>query len=284
MKIKSRMPQLASLEKENKEKETELVHLKERIHQMNVHIGEIKKLNSSLSLLAGTGVMASGKHDPLQGVGGSESVEFMPDHAMEKNKSHVPTKSAKEEESTSTGLHTPGTVLSSGKSDSSEKTHSSEYDAPAVSPDESGAYPYSVMVGSYQSMERAKKAISNNRAKGFSSYWVKVDLAEKGTWFRVFSGHFKTWRDAENFRKDKGLAHAIVKKTQYANLIACCSSEPEVTEKISLLKKSGYFPYVIKDNQDTSRLYVGAFLTKDGAAQQYNDLMSHGFQNQIAKR
>ncbi len=284
MKIKAEMPQLAYLEMENNEKETELGHLKERIHQMNVHIGEIKKLNNSLNLVASMGVMASEKYGPLQGVGGSESAQFMLDDAKKKNNSRINTKSVKKEESRPTGPHPPGTVLSAEKMDSLAKTLSSDHTTSTDSPDKSGAHPYSVMVGSYRSIERAKNAISNNRAKGFSSYWVKVDLGEKGLWFRVFAGHFKTWKDAENFRKDKGLTHAMVKKTQYANLIACYSTEPEVTEKISLLKKSGYFPYVIKDNQDISKLYVGAFLTKAGAALQYNDLMSHGFQNQIANR
>jgi hypothetical protein len=50
------------------------------------------------------------------------------------------------------------------------------------------------------------------------------------------------------------------------------------------LQKSGYYPYVIKDNQKTFRLFVGAFLTKAGAVQQYDALKISGFHNQIVQR
>ena len=50
------------------------------------------------------------------------------------------------------------------------------------------------------------------------------------------------------------------------------------------LKRSGYFPYVIKGEDGESRLYVGAFITREGAEQQYHDLKSRGVQSEIVKR
>ena len=55
-------------------------------------------------------------------------------------------------------------------------------------------------------------------------------------------------------------------------------------DKILSLQKSGYYSYVIKDNQEKLRLFVGAFLTKAGAAQQYDALKVSGFQNQVVQR
>ena len=50
------------------------------------------------------------------------------------------------------------------------------------------------------------------------------------------------------------------------------------------LERFGYFPYVIKGEDGESRLYVGAFITRKGAEQQYHDLKSRGIQSQIVQR
>jgi cell division septation protein DedD len=146
------------------------------------------------------------------------------------------------------------------------------------------SHPYSIYLGSFRTLERAKKAISQYSKRGLSPYCSKVDFREKGIWFRVFAGHFQDRRKAEKFKERHRLREGTVKKTAYANLIGTYKGSSELEEEHLSLKRSGYFPYVIKGEDGESRLYVGAFITRKGAEQQYHDLKSRGIQSEIVKR
>jgi capsular exopolysaccharide synthesis family protein len=146
------------------------------------------------------------------------------------------------------------------------------------------SYPYSIYLGSFRTLERANKAISLYSKRGLSPYCSKVDFREKGIWFRVFAGHFQDRRKAEEFKARHRLKEGTVKKTAYANLIGTYKESRELENKHLSLKRFGYFPYVIKGEDGESRLYVGAFITREGAQQQYYDLKSRGIQSQIVKR
>ena len=150
-------------------------------------------------------------------------------------------------------------------------------------PEKPPSYPYSLHLGSYRTLKSAQKAISMNRKKGLSPYWVKVVLS-KGVWYRVFTGHFKDHDQAERFRQKHGLTEATIKKTQYATLIGTYVSSREIEGKSLSLKKLGYSPYVIKDQGGKARLFVGAFLTKEGVEGQHHDLKSNGIHSQIVRR
>jgi capsular exopolysaccharide synthesis family protein len=145
-------------------------------------------------------------------------------------------------------------------------------------------HPYSIYLGSFRTLERAKRAISLYRKRGLSPYCSKVDFQEKGIWYRVFAGHFQDSGMAEKFKKRHRLGEGTVKRTAYANLIGTYRESSELENKHLSLKRSGYFPYVIKGEDGESRLYVGAFITRKGAEQQYHDLKSRGIQNQVVQR
>jgi succinoglycan biosynthesis transport protein ExoP len=146
------------------------------------------------------------------------------------------------------------------------------------------SHPYSLYLGSFRTLERAEKAISLYSEKGLSPYCSKVDFNEKGVWFRVFTGHFQDREKAEKFKDVHRLNEGTVKKTPYANLIGSFAQSGELESRLLSLKRLGYFPYVIKDEDGGSRLYVGAFITKEGAEQQYHNLKSSGIQSQIIQR
>ena len=121
------------------------------------------------------------------------------------------------------------------------------------------------------------------RKMGLHTYRAKVELSN-GIWYRVFTGHFEDPEQAETFRQKHGLTEATVKKTQYANLIGIYTPSDELEEKILSLKNLGYFPYLIKDHEGKSRLFVGAFITKQPTEKLQYDLKSHGIQSQVVKR
>jgi hypothetical protein len=62
-------------------------------------------------------------------------------------------------------------------------------------------YPYSVMTGSFKTVEGANKEISHLNEKSFEAFWTKVDLGEQGIWFRVCVGHFETQRRQRSLKK-----------------------------------------------------------------------------------
>jgi cell division septation protein DedD len=152
-------------------------------------------------------------------------------------------------------------------------------------PEESALpYPYSVYLGAYKTTGRAEKAISIYRNKGLSAYWVKVDLGDKGVWYRVFTGYFKDQNEAEAFIRRKQIADAKAKRTRYATLIGIYATERDAQKEFLALSRLGFSPYVIETDSGESQLYVGAFYTKTGAEEQRSDLASKGVQSRVVER
>ena len=148
----------------------------------------------------------------------------------------------------------------------------------------SPSFPYSVYLGSSATLDQAKGAISNYSRKGLSPYWSKVDLGQKGTWFRIYLGHFKSPGDAERFVKEHGLKEAEVKKTEFANLIGVFARNDELDKESRKLSGLGHMPYVIRENDGKSRLIVGAFVTEAGADGLQRELRTRGVDSQIVRR
>jgi len=69
---------------------------------------------------------------------------------------------------------------------------------------------YIIRVASFRTMQRVEKAAAQLRTKGIDSYWELVDLGERGQWFGVYTGRFKTLETAKQFRKDHALVDAII--------------------------------------------------------------------------
>ncbi len=158
--------------------------------------------------------------------------------------------------------------------------------ATEVGPSQIGSlgYAYSIYLGSYQTPERAKKAISMYQQEGLAIYWSKVNLREKGTWYRVFAGYFRSEAEASDFIARKGLKDAEVKMTKYSVLIGVYSSREEAQQKSAALLALGFPAYVIPEAQARFRLYSGAFNTKDGAEINVAELASKGVQSRAVER
>jgi cell division protein FtsN len=146
------------------------------------------------------------------------------------------------------------------------------------------SYPYSIYLGSYRTIESVEKAISSYRQKGFSPYWVKVDLGDKGVWYRVFTGHFENEKSAKQFIIKQQLSGAVVKKPRYTNLLGSYESEEELDAKKLALSGLGYCPYVINGVHGESLLYTGAFYQRRRAEQQQAELASKGITCEVVER
>jgi len=146
------------------------------------------------------------------------------------------------------------------------------------------SFPYSVYLGSYQSSEYVKKALSIYENQGLTPYWSKVELGEKGTWRRVFTGYFRSAQEAEAFIQQKRIKDGEVKETRYANLIATFRTRQEGDEKALALTTKGLSAYWIPSADGQVRLYSGAYLTKDGAVKNQAELNAMGIKSEIVER
>jgi hypothetical protein len=149
----------------------------------------------------------------------------------------------------------------------------------------SGAsYPYSVYLGSVQGMDYVKKGMSSYESQGLSTYWSKVDLGAKGTWYRLFTGYFRSAQEAEAFIQQKRIKDGEVKETRYSNLIGTFGTKQGGEEKGLALAKMGLSAYWIPGAEGQVRLYSGAFITKEGAEKNQAELNSRGIRSEIVER
>lgn len=158
--------------------------------------------------------------------------------------------------------------------------------APEVAPSQppTPQYPYSVYLGSFKTSKAVNKAIIEYQEKGLSAYWAKVDLGDKGVWFRFFTGYFRTKEEAQQFIRDRNIQGATPETTKYANFLGSYESDKEVEDQRRALLSSGFYPYLIKDAAGKSLLYSGAFDRKEYAEEERNALASKGIRSEVVER
>jgi len=145
-------------------------------------------------------------------------------------------------------------------------------------------YPYSVYLGSFKAPEAVKKALSDYQEKGLSAYWAKVDLGDKGVWYRFFAGYFRTKEEAEKHIRDHNLQGATPGFTKYANFIGRYGSDKETEDQKRALVSAGFYPYVIKTAEGNILLYSGVFDRKEYAEKERDDLASKGIKSEVVER
>jgi cell division septation protein DedD len=146
-------------------------------------------------------------------------------------------------------------------------------------------YPFSIYLGAFMTLDRAKTAVSiYKRESGISAFWVKVDLREKGIWYRVFTGYFHSAEEAEAFISQKQLKESEVKQTKYSTLIGEYSRMGEAEDVVRRLSQLGYSSYFVTVPGGPFKLYSGAFYTMEGAQKQYAELASKGIKSRAVER
>jgi len=145
-------------------------------------------------------------------------------------------------------------------------------------------YPYAVYLGSVQGMDYVRRAMSSYESQGLPAYWSKVDLGAKGTWYRIFTGYFRSAQEAEAFIQQKRIKDGEVKETRYSNLIGTFGTKQGGEEKALALARMGLSAYWIQAADGQVRLYSGAFITKDGAEKNQAELNSKGIKSEIVER
>jgi capsular exopolysaccharide synthesis family protein len=148
----------------------------------------------------------------------------------------------------------------------------------------SESFPFSIYFGSFISKERVEAAITQYRREGLSVYWVKIDFKEKGIWYRIYAGYFKDQEQAQDVINRYNFTHAEIKNTAYADLIGIYDTEDALENMTRKIEDLGYSPYTIIDQEGRSALFVGAFITEEGAEEKNKELQSRGIHSRIVKR
>ena len=73
---------------------------------------------------------------------------------------------------------------------------------------------FTLQVGSFEKKEHAENLFQKLRKKGYPVFLKRVDLKEKGIWYRVKVGEYPTKVEAEKFKekleKEEGLKESLI--------------------------------------------------------------------------
>ena len=147
-----------------------------------------------------------------------------------------------------------------------------------------GRYPYSIYLGSFKNMERAHQAVEIYARKGIPSYRVKINFTEKGTWYRIYSGHYPDRESARAFIDRNKIADAEIKKTAYACYIGSFTDNESLENQMRLLRERHYSPYIIDDAANMHSVFVGAFITRGAAEELNEELHAAGIAGRVVHR
>ncbi|MGB3223521.1 MAG: hypothetical protein WBB23_12035 [Desulforhopalus sp.] len=147
-----------------------------------------------------------------------------------------------------------------------------------------GEYPYSILLETFTDREIAQMAIPLYQKRGVSAHWVKVDLDEKGIYYRLFTGVFATIPEAQQYLDKKQLIDKPIKPTIYSARIGVYQDNDQLRSAYTKISDTGVIPYILGTKEGTYHLYVGSFYTFIGAADQCRYLNDAGLNCEPVKR
>jgi cell division protein FtsN len=133
-------------------------------------------------------------------------------------------------------------------------------------------------------MEYLQKAISVYEKQGLSAYWTQVNLGPKGTWYRVYTGYFRSAQEAEAFIQQKKIKDGEVKETKYTNLIGTFGGKQAGDEKALALTSMGVSGYSVQAADGQVKVYSGVFSTREGAEKNQAELSAKGIRSEVVER
>lgn len=155
-----------------------------------------------------------------------------------------------------------------------------------VTEEEAIPSPFTVVLGSFLTLGRTKKAATEYKERGLEVSWNRVDLGKKGIWYRLFSGKFISKSEAERFKERNKLNNSIVICAPWAVQIGRDISLGDLERINKILKDNSLDSYLKVSNKDKhrDRLLTGAFITKEGADNQARELNDHGIEAIVVTR
>ena len=134
------------------------------------------------------------------------------------------------------------------------------------------AGPFVIYYGSYETREKAESTIKAIEISGVSPFFTQIDLGDKGTWYRIFSGFYKTESAAKLVIDRLDLKNAYPKQIKYAVSIGIYKEKANLISARNLLVNTETDPFVITDKDSVFTLYAGVFYRKERAEKLCGDL------------
>jgi hypothetical protein len=147
-----------------------------------------------------------------------------------------------------------------------------------------GEYPFSILLETFTEQATAEMAIPYYEKRGLSAHWVKVNLGEEGIQYRLFTGVFATMPEAQQYLDHNKLVDRPIKATYYAARIGVYQDKAQLASTFFKTKNAGVLPYILGTENGDYHLYVGAFYTFIGAAEQCRNLHDAGLSCEPVKR
>jgi general secretion pathway protein A len=195
-----------------------------------------------------------------------------------------------------TTLHTDKTIANeTGPAEKTSRPALEEaIEKPSASPDlktveasVSSAFdpsPYILLLGSYKTLQGTLMATNTFKNKGLNVNWNYVDLGDANSWYRIFTGRFRTLAEAKQFKQDNGLKKAIIIFAPWVVVVGQCRSMEGMDKLQSALRDNLYDCYLEKCDKGGSRLLLGAFKTQAGAERLTKEVAKLNLITQVPSR
>ncbi len=144
--------------------------------------------------------------------------------------------------------------------------------------------PFSLLVESLRRRENALAAQRSWRQRGLNPYLVQAELGEKGTWWRLLLGAYRSLPEALAARRELGIGEAVPVKTPFGNLAGEFSDPQEAALLRERIAARGWDAYLLEDPGRPLRLVVGAFADAASAEKQRRELAAQGIETRTVRR
>ncbi len=149
--------------------------------------------------------------------------------------------------------------------------------------------PYTIQVSAFRDLQISNRVAKKLLAKGDQAFTCPVRISGKGKWHRVYIGYYKTYEEAKTAAaglKKRNFRYVSIAKKPYAVQVGLVSSEKEVQKLKSSLQAKGYMAYSLPAGakQSKTRILIGAYESKEAAANLTNQLQKDGFNAKILPR
>ena len=152
--------------------------------------------------------------------------------------------------------------------------------------------PYTVQISASRSQQQCYRVAAMLRRTGYPAFTASIVLKNQGIWHRIFIGSFATREEAEaikqNLEKDE-IPDSMIRSMPYAIQIGkagTLESFKDLRNQLSTLQYMPYTTYVRETTTNTphTRLLVGAFETKEDAANLLTALRKEGLTASVVNR
>jgi len=150
-------------------------------------------------------------------------------------------------------------------------------------------HPYMIQVSSYKSKEDAMREAMILRDKGDSVCISHARIAEKGDWYRVLVGFYRTFEEAQKAvleLKEREYRQAFVVRPPFTVELGFFSGDEKLNKLKADLIAKGYSAYSLPNRatKNKIRLLVGAFWKEKEAETVIKDLQKEGFKPKVVRR